>query len=101
MDRDLSAYVARQAEWSARAFGPGLRTKGLIEHIRKELLEITENPTDLEEWIDVITLGFDGYWRNGGWAGDIIKHLQAKQDKNFRRDWPAPVSEDEPVEHKR
>src|SRR5690606_4673333 len=37
---DMIAHLARQREFSERAFGPGPRTKGVIDHIRKELAEI-------------------------------------------------------------
>ena len=63
--------------------------------------EIEANPEDLEEWIDVVILALDGYWRHGGEPIDLMWHLQAKQDKNYDRQWPAPGPEDEPTEHVR
>jgi len=38
-----AAHLARQREWSTRTFGPGPRTKGVIDHIRKELHEIEDD----------------------------------------------------------
>lgn len=98
MEDSLITYIERQAEWSHRTFGPGLRTKGIIDHIRKELLEVEVDPGDLEEWIDVIILAIDGYWRHGGSPLDFMYQLQAKQNKNFDRKWPVPTSEDA-IEH--
>jgi hypothetical protein len=43
----------------------------------------------------------DGFWRHGGKPEDLMGALQAKQDKNFSRVWPTPVSEDVAVEHDR
>jgi hypothetical protein len=97
----LTAYLTRQWEWSARTFGPGKRTKGVVEHIRKELTEVLAKPHDLSEWIDVIILAMDGYWRHGGKVDQLLADLQAKQDKNFARKWPTPTSEDIAVEHDR
>lgn len=96
----IEDYTARQKEWSAKTFGPGLRTVGVTEHIKKELAEILEAPQDLEEWVDVIILALDGYWRAGGRPRDIMTHLQAKQDINFARAWPSPPPpENEPSLH--
>ena len=98
---DICQYNERQRQWSRKTFGDGKRTRGIITHIRKELEEIVDQPNDLEEWIDVAILALDGYWRHGGEPAQLMAHLQAKQNKNFARRWPAPEPEDEPVEHVR
>lgn len=85
---DFMAHLQRQREWSGRTFGPGDRVKGVIDHIRKELVEIEAAPRDLSEWIDVILLAIDGAWRSGATPGDIIAALAAKQAKNEARAWP-------------
>jgi hypothetical protein len=97
----LTEYLTRQWEWSRRTFGEGRRTKGILEHIRKELSEIEAKPDDLSEWVDVMILAMDGYWRHGGKPESLMADLQAKQDKNFARKWPTPTSEDVAVEHVR
>ena len=78
-----------------------MRTIGITEHIKKEIEEIRANPSDVEEWIDVMILALDGYWRAGGTANLLMDHLLAKQAKNFSRKWPAPQAEDVPMEHVR
>lgn len=85
---DMAAHLKRQAEWSKATFGPGSRAAGVIDHIRKELIEIEENPRDLEEWIDVTILALDGAWRSGASPQEIVAALVAKQSKNERREWP-------------
>jgi hypothetical protein len=97
----ITAYLSRQWEWSKRTFGPGKRTLGIIDHITKELREIAAKPDDLSEWVDVAILAMDGYWRHGGTPEQFMRDMQAKQDKNFARVWPAPTSEDVAVEHDR
>lgn len=85
---DLVAYLRRQITFSEKTFGPGQRTEGVIDHIRKELIEIESHPRDLEEWIDLIMLGFDGAWRAGYCPEDIARQLEAKLVKNEGRQWP-------------
>lgn len=94
---NVQALLADQRRWSAATFGPGNRTAGILAHIRKELAEIEANPGDLEEWIDVILLAIDGFWRHGGL--DLAAALWAKRDKNRARKWPPPGPEDQPTEH--
>lgn len=85
---DFAAHVNRQRRWSAKTFGPGARSKGVVDHIRKELLEIEADPTDLTEWIDVMILAIDGAWRSGATTEQLIAALAAKQAKNEARQWP-------------
>lgn len=100
---DMLAHLARQREFSEKTFGPGVRTKGVVDHIRKELLEIEANPADLTEWIDVVILALDGAWRAGGTPAEIVHAMVAKQTKNEGRQWPdwrtAPL--DKAIEHVR
>lgn len=87
----LEAHLDRQRRFSSRTFGPmhlRHRTAGVIDHIRKELFEIEENPRKLDEWIDVVILAFDGAMRNGYTSKEIVAALEAKQTKNENRDWP-------------
>ncbi len=85
---DLIAHLKRQRAFSIGTFGPGKRTEGVIDHIKKELDEVLENPSSLEEWIDIIILAFDGAWRAGHNPEQIAAALQAKQYKNENREWP-------------
>ena len=100
---NLIEYIDRQIAFSNETFGPGHRTKGVLQHIRKELLEIEQDPTDLMEWVDVIILALDGAWRAGYNAVAICDALEYKLCKNVRRDWPdwRTMSEDQTIEHKR
>lgn len=89
---DLVQHLRRQAAFSERTFGPGDRTAGVCDHIRKELREVEADaaagvPT-LAEWIDVIILAFDGAWRSGATPEQIVVALVAKQTKNEGRRWP-------------
>lgn len=96
---DIQDYLIRQIEWSLKTFGHGMRTIGLTKHIEKECQEIRLSPNDLEEWVDVIILALEGFWRAGGTKGDLTGYLTMKQNKNLSREWPPIKPQDEPVEH--
>lgn len=106
MKFDLVEHIERQRAFSLRTFGPGHRTHGVCDHIRKELKEVEASPGDLEEWVDVILLALDGAWRSQGPDADpavIAKAIATKQSKNEDRKWPdwrtAPA--DKAIEHQR
>ena len=85
---NLIKHLRRQRKFSFNTFGPGERTEGILDHIRKELKEIEEAPADLEEWIDVVMLALDGAWRAGYTPLEIANALANKQKKNEARNWP-------------
>lgn len=98
---NLEEYLASQQVFSERTFGPGERTKGVLDHIAKELDEIKAKPDDLSEWVDVLTLAFDGALRKGFTPGEIASCLTAKLYKNIKRKWPdyRNYSQHEAIEH--
>lgn len=81
-------HIARQIVFSKKTFGPGDRTEGVIDHIKKELKEVAADPADVEEWADIIILALDGAWRAGAQPQQIIDTIIAKQAKNEKRKWP-------------
>lgn len=118
---ELEFRIARQCATSRLSFGPMERRRGVIDHIRKELVEIEEAATQEEvvkEWTDVAILGMDGLLRasrellrqkygkeptNNDVAEFAISQYVAKLDKNELRDWPdwRGKSEDVAIEHVR
>jgi hypothetical protein len=100
------AHLYRQREWSERTFGPGSREGGVLDHIRKELVEIADAGTaedKLSEWVDVVILALDGAWRCGGTPQAILDAVQAKQERNEGRTWPDWRTQpaDRAIEHDR
>lgn len=85
---DLVIHLARQIAFSSNTFGPGARTSGVCDHIRKELLEVEESGGSLEEWVDVVILALDGAWRSGATPQQIADAIESKQTKNEGRKWP-------------
>ena len=96
---DLEQHLIRQMVFSRATFGPGARTDGVIDHIRKELVEVAESKGSPNEWVDVVILALDGLTRSMWAAGEYrlsaddiavaaAKTIVFKQAKNERRDWP-------------
>lgn len=110
---DMHAHILRQMAFSRGAFGPGERRKSIIDHIRKELVEIEESDGSPDEWVDVALLALDGLWRSidrysGSWSPETIasvleSKITTKQGVNERRHWPdwRALKDREPSEHVR
>lgn len=100
---NLIQHLVAQRRWSTATFGPGTRTSGVLDHIRKELDEIAGAPNDLDEWIDVIILACDGAWRSGHSPEKIVAALQRKFAENVARQWPDWRTQpaDKAIEHVR
>lgn len=98
-DFNLWKFLIEKNNWSINTFGHGQRTEGVIKHIEQELEEVRENPEDLMEWIDVILLAFDGAFRSGHTASEIVIALETKQQINTERTWEKPTP-DSPSHHK-
>jgi hypothetical protein len=98
---DFHNFLQREKRFSEETFGPGPRAKQVVDHIRKELIEIEAEPEDLEEWIDVVLLALDGAWRSGYSPDAIIHALEAKLSKNKNRVWPdwRTVDPEKAIEH--
>ena len=103
MNFSMYNYLQRQRRFSEKTFGPGDRAKGIIDHIRKELLEVEADPHDLKEWIDVVTLALDGAWRAGFSPSQILHQLDATLTRNEGRVWPdwRSMPADRAIEHDR
>lgn len=103
MDFDFIQYIWDQRLFSYVTFGPGSRTEGIVDHIRKELKEIEKNPLDLMEWTDIMILALDGAWRAGYTPREIAQALEQKAKINRERKWPdwRTVPEGKAIEHVR
>jgi Protein of unknown function (DUF550) len=80
--------LRRQWKFSVRTFGPYNNVAGIIDHIKKELVEVEADPSDLEEWIDIAILAFDGALRQGFTPQQVVRGYEAKLAKNKQRTWP-------------
>jgi hypothetical protein len=103
-DAALAAFLIQARADSVKNYGPGERTVGVCNHIRKELVEIEEvNGADPVEWMDVVILAFDGAMRAGHEPADLLRAWRDKQALNQTRTWPdwRTLAPDAPIEHVR
>lgn len=112
---DLAQHLLRQMAFSHATFGPGARTEGVTDHIRKELDEVIESGGSPSEWVDVVILALDGLTRAIAFgavayrgypeeAADLaVRLILAKQAKNEARTWPdwRTAPKDRAIEHER
>jgi hypothetical protein len=110
---DLKQHLLRQMAWSHANFGPGERTQGVIDHIKKELVEIEQADGAADEWVDVVILALDGLTRRlafvgGGSRADpdhvaqtVCNMIVGKQTRNEGREWPdwRTAPKDKAIEH--
>lgn len=101
----LDEMLDVHSEWALLTFGPMTeeKRKGIIKHLRKELDEVEEDPTDPKEWIDVMILAIHGLFTLGLDGSDVLEDYFNKMLDNFEREWPDWRTADptEPLEHVR
>ena len=96
---DLEQHLIRQMAFSHATFGPGTRTGGVIDHIRKELIEVAQSNGSSDEWVDVVILALDGLTRQLAFcsgrradpanvAATATAMIVGKQTRNEARSWP-------------
>lgn len=96
---NLKQHLIRQMAFSHATFGPGPRTEGVVDHIKKELKEVLDAGGESSEWVDVVILGLDGLTRqlaycNGDRADPervaemACSMIVGKQSRNEARNWP-------------
>ena len=111
---NLEQHLLRQMAFSHSTFGPGERTKGVIDHIKKELDEVESSDGSADEWVDVVILALDGLTRRLAYcAGDrgdpqlialnAWRMILSKQARNEGRVWPdwRTAPGDKAIEHVR
>lgn len=113
---DLKQHLLRQMAFSHATFGPGKRTEGVCDHIRKELDEVIESGGSPDEWVDVVILALDGLtrslaFRDGDNVTDrhrphtvvnvAVSEIVYKQGVNEARSWPdwRTADKDKAIEH--
>lgn len=101
MFKDFIDFLHKQKEFSEKTFGPAYSWPRIVEHIKKELDEISAEPESINEWIDVMFLAFDGARRAGHDPEQIVLYMLEKQKENENRKWPPwqIVDPQKPIEH--
>ncbi len=78
----------RKIAFSLKTWGPGRRTAGVIDHLRKEITEVEQNPDDIFEWVDIIALAMDGAMRHGATPESLAWAIEEKQRIVEARKYP-------------
>ena len=85
--------------WSDETFGPpNERFVGILEHLKKEVDEIIEDPYDAMEFADCMMLLLDAARIAGLDPSDLLKMMQKKLEINKQREW-GPVDDSGVCEH--
>ena len=90
---EFVAHLRRQREFSVRTFGPpgepgAQKVAGVLDHLKRELKEVTVNPGDPSEWADLVLLACDGAMRAGHAPEAIARAISDKLRRNEGRTWP-------------
>lgn len=98
---DLKQHLIRQMAFSHATFGPGNRWEGIVDQIKKEIIELEESGGECEEWVDIVILALDGLTRSLAFSlgnglrqnpniasQTAINMIAAKQTENESRQWP-------------
>lgn len=84
MTFNLVKHLRHAFAFSEKTFGPHdpndpvASTAGVIDHIEKEVVEVKKDPSDLDEWIDILILGCDGAMRAGYTPNQIVHAWEQK-----------------------
>lgn len=96
---DMAALQREQGKWAQGTF-PAQTIVAKIKHLRKEVDELLENPTDRSELADCFLLLLDIARKNNMTASDLFEASVAKFRINQMRKW-GPPDEDGICEHVR
>lgn len=98
----LREFWDQHAIWSQATFGSDQERgpSGPLKHLSKEVEEALSDPTDREEYADMLFLVFDSCRRAGFTYDDLLEAVNAKFIVNKGRKW-GKASLTEPVEHVR
>lgn len=69
----LGQTLVGQEKWSLKVFGPGERTEQILSHIESEIKEVRADPADCKEWIDIMSMAFDGAVRSGHSVDEVMR----------------------------
>jgi hypothetical protein len=97
---DLAHFWDALSKWSQATFLTDAQRGpiGPLKHLAKEVGEVIQEPSDLEEYVDCLFLVFDACRRAGFTYADLERGVWAKLEKNKLRKWP-PCKPDGISEH--
>ena len=78
------------AEWSDEQFGRNRTPIRPINHLKREVEELSEAPYDPMEYADCLLLLIDAFRMAGGSADDLVQYGFEKLEINRQRQWGKP-----------
>ncbi|TSD89160.1 DUF550 domain-containing protein [Mycobacterium sp. KBS0706] len=89
--------------WQAETFGPRQTVAGVVDHIRRELIEVEANPADPMEPIDLLNLAVSLLRLAGATPDQICQLWRLKFGMLQARTWPdwRTADSDRAIEHDR
>jgi len=98
---DLIGHLVQQREFSESAFGPGENTALIAEAM---LPELSTEPHQLGDWLNIVLFGLDGAWRTGADPAQICQALADRLVELRSRAWPdwhppSPEAPADDIEH--
>lgn len=99
---DLFELMESHAKWSQETFGSDDERDcfGPLEHLKKEIEEVKQNPADITEWADMFLLYLDGLRRAGIGFPMMLEVARRKHEHNKTRKWNK-AENGKPSEHVR
>lgn len=86
---DFSEFQKEHGVWSDQTFG-ARSPIGPLHHLRKEVDEVIQNPTDIKEYADCLLLLMDSARLSGFNMDDLYFAAQQKFKENKQRKWGKP-----------
>ena len=77
-------------EWTTVTFAEKQTVSSILHHLIKEVKEVMEDPSDIEEYADCQILLMDAALRSGFNMDDIYFAVISKLKKNKLREWGNP-----------
>jgi hypothetical protein len=93
----LQELIERIKEFSDKTF-PESTVQSKLLHLKKEIVELINEPDSMEEWADVIILFLNAWAHNKHSSNFLYAIIEAKMDINDKRKWGKP-DENGIVEH--
>lgn len=90
----FAKFATNLGKWADKTFGVGGPTR-CLKHLKREVVETLQNPTDRMEYADCFMLIVDAYRRSGCHKGkspidDLLKASQDKLKICRKRKWGKP-----------
>ena len=82
----MKELLSEIAVWAEQTF-PNEGVTGKLAHLKEEIEELLDDPTNLDEWADCFLLLFDAARKQGIEYDDIAAAMRAKFERNKLRRW--------------